>query len=170
MANGRAQIFGGGSIGGVVDAVAGPPPVPTQQYGGVAIPQFTGKNSAALTRAWLARSEFNDWQNRYMPREIELLDRVSKEGAIEELNTRLGDIHADTKLAYEANKKAVDMTKQRYGVETDAALQASQNRRGGIAQSLSEVDAINRTRDSISTRNANVIGGSGMTGRQLING
>lgn len=140
------------------------------QTGATVLPNFTGKHKAANTRAWLARQEWSDYQARFAPREQELLQRVSKEGAIDELNSRLGSIHVDTKRAFDANQSSVDMMNQRYGVTPSPDVQQSQNRQSSISQSLSEVDAINRTRDSISSRNMNVVGGGGMTGRQLING
>lgn len=160
-------------VNDVIDQLTGTyPNYPNAGEGGNAImlPNFTGDKKAQKTREWLARQEWSDYLTRYAPREVELLQRTSREGALEELNSRLGNIHADTKRAYQANQQAVDMANDRYGVSQNTQLSEAQERRSGIAQSLSEVDAVNRSRDSITNRNANIVGGGGMTGRQLING
>lgn len=137
---------------------------------GTAIPNFRGKNKASQTRAWLARQEWQDYLTRFAPREKELIQRTSREGAIEELNTRLGSINLDTQRGFKANKGTTDRLSQRYGVTASGADIAARDQVSGVQESLSNVDAINKTRDHIANRNVNVIGGGGGTSRQLING
>ena len=133
------------------------------------LPSFSGKHQAADTRAWLTREEWKDYQNRFAPRERELVGAVSREGAIEELGQRLADIKVDNKNAYSSSRGMVDQMNQRYGVQPDAQMAGDQSRKSSLNQSLSAVDSINRTTESIANRNLNVIGGDGLTGRQLLN-
>jgi hypothetical protein len=130
------------------------------------MPAFYGKNRAADTMAWLHERKWEDVQERFQPRELQLLDRVSKEGAIEELDRRMSDIKADTTNSYNANKQAMDMAYRQYGVGQSQQVGDANARTSQIHQSLSQVDAINRARDDISTRNNNLIAGSGSSVRQ----
>jgi len=135
------------------------------------MPNFSGDNKAEDSRAWLARAEWADYQNRFAPYEQKLLSEVSQENANREMYQRLGQINADTNNSYRSFAGAERRSNQRYGVGKGYNEAVSDNRNMGINKTLSKVDAINRTSANIAERNTNIIGGTGSsTNRSQLTG
>jgi len=135
------------------------------------MPNFSGKNKAEDSRAWLARAEWADYQNRFAPYEKKLLNEVSQDSANREMYQRLGQINADTNKSYRSFAGAEQRSNQRYGVSKGRNEAISDTRNMGINKALSKVDAINRTSANIAERNTNIIGGTGSsTNRSQLTG
>ena len=119
-------------------------------------PTFTGDDAASRTRAWISRDQWNDYKNRFAPREDELLDKVT--GA-ELLDERLSAISVNNKRAYESATLGAEMRRDRYGLNPSAMQRSAIDRNLHTNSVLTEIDSKNKTRQHIDDRNINVLGG-----------
>lgn len=127
------------------------------------VPEFTGDKAAQKTRAWIANSEWLDYQSRYAPREEALVQRLGNEGAVEEINRRLGEIRGTAGASYASSLGDTFRRMARYGIgnsmSTEARTQLANE--GGANMARSVIDAENNVRQHITDRNMNMIAGSG---------
>ncbi len=155
--------YSGSSIGG--------PPVPAagqilDQWGKIqnldanGIPTFTGDHKAAKLRSWIAREEWNDYKQRFAPREEAMISQATGEGAINELNRQLMGVAITNHRNFTAATDSRESVMQRYGVQNDQAIQQSFDQTNQAQQSLALVDGFNRTRQHMTDRNMNLMGGS----------
>lgn len=116
------------------------------------------KYYAQASRAWLARQEYADYQQRYQPVERELIDAVTTP---EMLDQRLAAIKINSAAATNASSQIEQQMLQRYGVRPSAQAQQANATSRQIAATLGGIDAANNTRQHVYDRNMNAISGSG---------
>lgn len=130
-----------------------------QGFGSDPMPADYGSESyARRTRAWLARQQWNDYQQRFQPVEQELINAITTP---EMLDQRLSAIRANVSNAGNASSQVQDMLMRRYGVAPSAQQRQVDANNRDLAASLASVNAANNTRTQIYDRNqAALAGGS----------
>lgn len=114
---------------------------------------------ARKTRAWLARQEWADYQQRFQPVEQELIDSVMTP---EMLDQRLAAIKVNSGAASDASAKVEQMMLQRYGVRPSAQQRQASDTTRQIAATAGQIGAENNTRTHIYDRNMAALSGSGV--------
>jgi hypothetical protein len=136
-----------------------------QQYGFA--PVFSGDHAGADQRAWLARSQWADYQRRFQPVEDQLIDAVT---GTEMLDKRLSAISVNNKSAFDAAAQNTAMTRQRYGINPSQQQQASLSNMDAIAATRADADARNNIRTATYDRNMAAIAGGSSSARTAIDG
>jgi hypothetical protein len=141
-------------------------PLPASHPGGM--PTNTNSDTYAQdTNAWITRSQWADYKDRFMPVEDQLIDETM---GMDLLNERLGAISAVSDTTFDTNMLAAEQRRARYGVELDKQGRASQQRSRELAQSTSVADGKNNTRTHIYDRNMDTISGGSSAVNQAIRG
>lgn len=110
-------------------------------------------------RAFLARSEYQDYLTRFAPIEEQLINTVM---GTEQLEERLSAISVNNQNARATAEASMQMQQQRYGVAANPAQAAQQRASMDRTAALSQANAMNQTRTHIFDRNMNALsGGSG---------
>lgn len=128
---------------------------PTVSYG--------SDDYAKQWNAWLTREQYADWQDRFQPREEQLLSAV--EGT-ELLDQQLSNIQANADTSFDLARTTADQTRRRYGLSLTDRERKVEDTRNSLAKAASIAGSSNDTRTYIDERNMNVIGGS--TARQVM--
>lgn len=131
------------------------------------MPSFSGDHAAQDQRAWLARAQYADYQNRFQPVEDQLIDAVT---GTEMLDKRLSAISVNNKSAFDAAAQNSAMTRQRYGINPSQQQQSSQSNMDALAATRADADARNNIRTATYDRNMAAIAGGSSSARTAIDG
>lgn len=119
---------------------------------------FGHDDYAKKNRAWLAREKWDDYVQRFQPKEDELLDAVTGEDL---LNQRLSSIKIDNSKAFDSALTSANQMRSRYGVNQSQAEKQYEQRSYGLEMAKANAGAMNKTRVHINDRNMQAVGGSG---------
>ena len=108
------------------------------------------------TRAWLRRSEWADYQNRYLPVEQQLIDETM---GTELLEQRLSAISGNVDDSFSSAGINASDTRGRYGIQPSAQASAAHDRTMALDKSTSTANARNNTRTAIFDRNMSTTAG-----------
>jgi len=127
------------------------------------IPTFTGKYAANDTWAHITRQQWQDYLQRFAPREEEMIGMTTYANP--------GIVNQEVAKAGQAAKQAVQnyggMSRQylsRYGMQLDPRATAQTERMEKLTSSAAEADAANRTRQTLQDQNRQIAFGMAAAG------
>ena len=129
-----------------------------QAYGFSSPPPLQGSdNYAKDTYAWITRENYEDYQNRFLPHEQQLLDAVTGRQLLDE---RLSQININEHNAFQSTRGATQRRERRYGVLNDQRQDSANEVANHLARSSAVDSAQNQTRQAVQDRNMAMITGA----------
>ncbi len=121
--------------------------------------EHSGDRSAEYTYRDLARAQWEDYKNRFLPRQEELMNAVTSTQMLDE---QLGRISATSKVTGDAARQTAEMMRGRYGMQqTDAQRQAF-DAGSAISGALGQANAQNMARQAAYDRYQSSMTGAGI--------
>ena len=111
---------------------------------------------AQKMRAYIARDQWADYQNRFEPWEDDLIDSVM---STDMLDQRLGAISINATNSSRAALQSQQQLMQRYGIQQNAQEKQSSTVNHHLDSAAATATAKNNTRQHIEDRNMAVMGG-----------
>lgn len=130
-------------------------------------PQEGSKTYAADMNAYIARQQWGDYQNRFMPVERQLIDETMGR---ELLDKRLSTISAITDRSFDTALQNARMTREMYGSGQTGQQSQYEDRRVDLGRTAAIADARNSTRTHIHDRNMETLAGGSSAVNQAIRG
>lgn len=131
------------------------------QYGasGTPMPTNTGSDKYAQNmRAWLAREEWADYQQRFAPIEQRLIDETMGRELLDE---RLSAVQVNQSRAQQASAQMDSMLNRRYGIQPSTQQRSVMDTGRALDVARGTADAKNNLRTHVYDRNMAVLGGGG---------
>lgn len=118
---------------------------------------YSGKQGASKLFGELTRAQYDDWYTRFSPYISKLGDIAGDTGAPQaaanEAISTVGD-------SFSSAKKGLDLSQQRLGLSLSPEEQAVQDRRMGLSQAATSVQAANTARTATLDRQQQILAGS----------
>lgn len=137
----------------------------TQAIGALPVPKPGSKTYAADMNAYIARQQWNDYQNRFQPVERALIDETMGR---ELLDQRLSGISAIVDRSFDSAIENARMTRQMYGSNQTSQQKQYETRRMDLGRSTAIADSRNATRTHIHDRNMETLAGGSSAINQAI--
>ena len=121
------------------------------------MPVKGGKKYASEMRGWLDRETYEDYKNRFMPHEQELIDSVT---STDMLDKRLSQISISEENAFEGAMAKRDRSLARYGSSVDPRMNRVSETQHSLGRASASASAQNATRQAVHDRNMSLISGA----------
>lgn len=115
---------------------------------------------ASKVQAKLARKRFDDYMDRFAPVERQLADRAMSDEALQE---GLADADEAVSSTFDSARGQTERRLSRYGVSQTADQQAATERRSGLAEVKTRVNARNTVRRRERDRKMALMSGGGLS-------
>lgn len=116
-----------------------------------------GDHYASDLLAGITRSQWSDYQNRFVPLE----NILTNEAMNPDYTGRIAKAEGRVNDAFTASKGDVQSRLHGFGLDMTDDQKKSYDRRQNLSQGLSDVEAANRTRDDVTAERYQILTGSG---------
>lgn len=131
------------------------------------VPTFGGKYAANDTWAWITRQQWDDYEQRFAPRELELINQTTYNNP--------SIVGQEVQKGMTAATNAVDTTqamneqfRSRFGASIDPRAQIQSNRLTGLTKAAASVDAAARIRETLNDQNRQIALGLSQNGMKPV--
>lgn len=120
------------------------------------MPTFSGKHRASDTYAWLTRQQYQDYLDRFVPRENALIDMTTyaNPALMDEVLSK-GTAAAGS--SYDTAVRQQDQFMGRYGAAISADQLRARDRSTNLGRAAAIVDAANRIRQSVMDTDRSIV-------------